>query len=148
MAWSAMTNRKPASEARTVAKTAAQALPSAACAPQNRAKIQFISPDESAFAGACGSPGCRRDNVGDGSKPVNFGTSTTSPHYELDQKQTHAPQQNWLISRRQFHATSSFIAPTIRTANGSARPRTLTSRTGNSLISTPAVAATMSDTTS
>jgi hypothetical protein len=59
-----------------------------------------------------------------------------------------ALQQDWLISKRQFHATSSFRAPTIRTASGSARPRTFTSRTGNPLISTPAVAATISDTTS
>ena len=41
-----------------------------------------------------------------------------------------------------------FIALTICTASGSARPRTLTSLTGNLLISTPAVVATMSDTTS
>ena len=49
---------------------------------------------------------------------------------------------------RASHATSSFIAPTIRTASGSTRPRTFTSRTGNLLISTPAAVATMSDTTS
>ena len=63
-------------------------------------------------------------------------------------RQVTALQQRWLISRRQFHATSSLMAPTIRTATGSARPRTVTSRTGYPLISTPAIAATMSDTTS
>src|SRR6516162_351217 len=50
--------------------------------------------------------------------------------------------------RRQFHATSSFIAPTILTASGSARPRAVTSRRGKPLISTPAVVATISDTMS
>ena len=47
-----------------------------------------------------------------------------------------------------IHATSSFIALTIRTASGSVRPRTLISCTGKALISTPAVVATISDTTS
>jgi hypothetical protein len=61
---------------------------------------------------------------------------------------TIALQKDWWISRQQVHATSSFITPTIRTASGSARPRTFTSRTENPLIPTPAVAATMSDTTS
>jgi hypothetical protein len=49
---------------------------------------------------------------------------------------------------QQFHATSSFIAPTILTASGSARPRTMTSRRGKLFISTPAVVATISDTMS
>jgi hypothetical protein len=47
-----------------------------------------------------------------------------------------------------FHASSSSIPPTIRTASGASRPRTRTSRSGKPIISMPAVVATISEITS